>query len=180
MKHSWPPYGLSNAEKSLDDLADSVRHPPQNRTDDEQIWLTRFLIVRACGYLEQAVHQAALSHLEARSGGTARAFALSWLSRSRNPSPENVLQLLGRFDASLREEFLEMLDDNGGELRRELSVLMGRRHGIAHGLNEGLGSRRALELVAVAKQVADWFLLVMNPDVSRVALRRGQRPIDPA
>ncbi len=170
----WPPYPLGSLEQNLDALANAVRIQG-DRTDDEQIWLTRFLVVRSCGYIEQVAHQCTIAHIEAKSGATVRAFALSWMSRSRNPSPENLLQLLGRFDTNLMNEFTEMLDENDSELRRDLSVLVVRRHGIAHGLNEGLGSRRALELVAVAKYVADWLILVLNPDFARVSLTAGRR-----
>lgn len=170
----WPPYGLLNLERLLGELADAVREQGE-RSDDEQIWLTRFLVVRSCGYLEQVVHECSLAHITARSGGTARAFALSWMARSRTPSPENLSLLLGRFDANLVDEFSDMLDDNDGELRRDLSLLVSRRHGIAHGLNDGLGSRRALELVDVAKYVADWFVLRLNPDAARMSLKTARR-----
>jgi hypothetical protein len=161
---TWPPHGLANLERNLVELAASVRTPPEARTDDEQIWLTRFLIVRSCGYLEQVMHECSLQHLERRSGGTARSFAMSWMSRSINPSPDNLLTLLGRFDHTLQVEFRSLLDDDNGHVNHELSALVTRRHGIAHGLNEGLGSRRALELVDVAQQVADWLILRLNPE----------------
>ena len=164
---AWPPQDLAPLEKTLDELAESVRNPPKGRSDDEQIWLTRFLIVRSCGYLEQVLYESTIGHIEYRAGGTARAYALSWLSRSINPSPENVLRTLGRFDAMIADEFQDWLSDNGGELNNELSSLVARRNGIAHGLNEGMGSRRALDLYSVCKLVADWLILRLNPDPSK-------------
>lgn len=163
-RKSWPPYGLSNLEKNLLDLADTVRSPPDSRSDDEQIWLTRFLVVRTCGYLEQVMHECALQHLEEKSGGTARSFALSWMSRSINPSPGNVHTVLGRFDLEMQLEFQALLDDDNGHINRELSALVNRRHAIAHGENEGLGPRRALQLVEVAREVADWLIRRLNPE----------------
>lgn len=159
----WPPQDIRPLERSLDDLAESVRNPPKERGDDEQIWLTRFLIVRSCGYLEQVLHECTISHLQFVAGGTARSYAMSWLSRSINPSPENVVRTLGRLDMNFADDFQQWLDDNGGELNHELSALISRRHGIAHGLNEGFGSRRALALYDIAKIVADWLVLRLNP-----------------
>lgn len=164
---AWPPPDLRPLERSLDDLADSVRDAPKERSIEEQVWLTRFLIVRSCGYLEQALHECTTSHLNYVAGGTARSYAMSWLARSINPSPDNVLKTLGRLDMSYAEEFQLWLDDNDGELNRELSALVSRRHGIAHGLNEGFGSRRALDLYVVAKSVADWLMLRLNPAPAR-------------
>lgn len=166
-RQSWPPPELRLLERGLDDLAESVRNPPKQRGDDEQVWLTRLLVVRSCGYLEQALHQCAVYHLEWKSGGTARSYALSWLERSINPSVDNLTRTLSRFDSGIAEEFTEWLEENTGELKQELSVLVSKRHGIAHGLNEGLGSRRALELYGVAKVAADWLILKLSPDPGR-------------
>jgi len=164
---AWPPQDLIPLERGLDELANSIRERPRDRTDDEQIWLTRYLVVRSCGYLEQVLYSTTISHIEHSSGGTAKSYALSWLSRSINPTPDNVHTTLGRFDPSMAAEFKIWLDDNRGELNNELSSLVARRHGIAHGLNEGMGSRRALELYIVCKQVADWLILRLNPNPSR-------------
>lgn len=163
----WPPTDVVKLEKALDDLAASVREPPQQRSDDEQIWLTRFLVVRSCGYLEQVMHRCTVEHLEERSYGTARSYALSWLERSINPSLGNVSTTLGRFDQNLADEFERLLSDDDNELKNELSVLVTKRHAIAHGTNEGLGSQRALALYDVAKRVADWMILRLNPDPAR-------------
>lgn len=163
----WPPADVVKLERALDDLATSVREPPSERTDEEQIWLTRFLVVRSCGYLEQVMHRCTVEHLEQRSYGTARSYALSWLERSINPSLGNVSTTLGRFDQNLADEFERLLSDDDNELKNELSVLVTKRHAIAHGANEGLGSQRALALYDVAKRVADWMILRLNPDPAR-------------
>lgn len=162
----WPPSDLVKLEQSLDELANSIRNRPIGRSDDEQIWLTRFLIVRSCGYLEQVLYRCAIQHLEARSGGTARSFSLSWLNRSINPSVDNVRVTLGRFDQAIVDEFEKMLNENGGELNNDLSALVTKRHAIAHGENDGLGDRRALALQQVAKDLADWIIRRLCPDPS--------------
>lgn len=168
----WPPWNVTSLERQLDALADAVR-TQGNRSDDEQIWLTRFLVVRACGYLEQAVHEVVVGHLQGRSGGMIRSFSLSWMGRSRTPSPENLLEVVGRFDANLQRELEQKLDADDGAIRRELALLVHRRHHISHGQNEGLGSRKALELVELAKDLADWFILALRPDATARQLRAG-------
>lgn len=153
-------------EKSLDLLAEAVRQP-NDRDDDEQIWLTRFLVVRTCGYLEQVVQESVRSHLQSMAGGTVKSFSLSWMTKSRNPSPDNLLDVVGRFDESWRTELQDMLDADDKFLHRELAMLVHRRHQIAHGLNEGMNSRKALDLVKIAKSLADWFIRRFNPDAQR-------------
>jgi hypothetical protein len=41
--------------------------------------------------------------------------------------------------------------------------LVDRRNQIAHGLSEGVGIRKALDLKITACEVADWFILRFNP-----------------
>lgn len=166
----WPPWNVTSLERQLDSLAAAVR-TPGDRPDEEQIWLTRFLVVRACGYLEQAVHEVVIGHLRSRSAGMIRSFSVSWMSRSRNPSPENLLEVVGRFDTSMQHELEQKLNADDGMVRRELSLLVHRRHHIAHGENEGLGSRKALDLVDLAKDLADWFILALRPDATTRQLR---------
>ncbi|MGW6449526.1 HEPN domain-containing protein [Lentzea sp. NPDC055074] len=167
---SWPPFGLNSLETNLDRLADAVRNSKE-RDVDEQIWLTRFLVVRSCGYLEQVVHETVTEFLNRRAGGTALTFALSWMTKSRNPSPENLIALLGRFDHSWQAEFEEVLDSDDNRIRRQLVLLVARRNQIAHGLNEGLTERKALELVETVKEIADWFIRRLDPYAANRAKR---------
>ena len=56
-----------------------------------------------------------------------------------------------------------LFDDNDGELKREISLLINKRNAIAHGENEGIGSRKALDLLAHSRSLADWFILNFDP-----------------
>src|SRR5689334_10314012 len=134
MTSSWPPANLLRLKVSLDQLADAVANRPSHRTDDEQVWLTRFLLLRVCGYLEQVTFETARGYVQAKSGGLVKSFAISWLDRSRNPSSDNLLTLVGRFDSGLADDLTTLLDADDQRLRRELGLLVDRRHKIAHGL----------------------------------------------
>jgi len=160
----WPPPDIRQLEVSLDELARSIRERPEHRTVDEQVWLVRFLIVRSCGYLEQVMHRCAVGHLEEKSYGTARAYSLSWLGRSINPSVENIRNTLGRFDQGFVDEFDQMLAERNNELSNDLGALVTKRHAIAHSQSDGLGDRRALDLYEVAKTLADWMIRRLCPD----------------
>lgn len=170
---NWPPWAVKSLETGLDRLAKAVRDG-SDRDVDEQIWLTRFLVIRTCGYVEQTVQECILAYVHARTGGPAQVFAKSWLTRSRTPSPSNLLDLVGRFDEAWKNELDAEFRKDDQWLMNELDMLVARRHQIAHGLNEGLGSRKALELVEVAKTVADWFILRFDPSLT--SQRQGRNP----
>ncbi|MFI6781966.1 HEPN domain-containing protein [Micromonospora sp. NPDC050276] len=160
----WPPRNLYGLKLQLDALADAVGERPRHRTDDEQVWLTRFLVVRTCGYLEQVVYEAAREHVRQKSGGRVRTLALSWIERTRNPTPENLLDLISRFGDDFFNELESILDEDDKRLRRELKLLVDRRNKIAHGLNEGMTQTKALSLKRDVEAIADWVLANLKPN----------------
>lgn len=157
---SWPPYQVSRLRDALEDLAETVV-----KINDPEVapWLSRMLVVRSSGYVEQASREIFRAFIEARSGGLVRSFGQSWLEKSRNPSPESLLEMIGRFDSSIRDELDRMLEGDDQRLRRELSFLVDRRNQIAHGLNEGINRDKSVALKDVAIEVVDWLILRFNP-----------------
>lgn len=115
-------------------------------------------MVRSSGYLEQTAFELSRDYVANRSGGPVRAFAHSWLGTTRNPSPPNLEDLVGRFDAGWRDEFTELLKEDDERLERELWFLVRTRHRIAHGHNESINASKALQLKDVATDLADWLI----------------------
>ncbi|MER6591573.1 HEPN domain-containing protein [Micromonospora purpureochromogenes] len=159
---SWPPLEVQNLERKLDDLI-ALTDDRRDVTEEIRGWLARLLVVRSCGYLEQTVVETFRAYVREKSYGMVRTFAHSFLERSKNPSLANLDDQLGRFDATLQADFKAFLEEDDQRLSRELSFLLDRRHKIAHGLNEGITPVRALRLAASSKEIADWFILRMNP-----------------
>jgi hypothetical protein len=164
MTDRWPPLLVATLKTNLDSLASLVDRPPPYMDHPEiQSWLCRILVVRSCGYLEQVTVEVFRSYVAQKSGGLVRAFAQSWLERSRNPTPVNLEELVGRFDAMICDEFKVLLDADDYRLRQELSFLVDRRNKIAHGLSESVNRSKALQLKGIACDLADWFILRFNP-----------------
>lgn len=162
----WPPLSVVSLEAALGELAELVEQTATRQdhsAEREANWLARLLVIRSCGYLEQVVAEVAASLTQARSGGLIRSFASSWLPPGRNPHPDQLSQWVGRFDANWGVELEEILDAEDELLRREISLLVDRRNRIAHGLNEGVTVRKALDLKEAAVTLADWFVLRFNP-----------------
>ena len=160
----WPPTGVISSQESIDELAALVEEVNQRGNGHKEAgWLARLLVVRSCGYLEQVVASVSSEVVTTRAGGVVKTFATSWLPSHKSPAPESLVQWVGRFDASWANELQEMLDDGDEELRRELSLLVDRRNRIAHGLNEGITVRKALDLKQTAADIADWFLFRFEP-----------------
>lgn len=157
---SWPPYQVERFRTALEDLGVTVE---QTKDPDILQWLTRMLVVRSSGFIEQTSREVFWGYIEERAGGLVRAFGHSWLDKSRNPSPDNLLGMIGRFDHTLKVEFEELLESDDQRLRRELAFLVDRRNHIAHGLSEGINRDKALALKDVALEVSEWLVLKFNP-----------------
>lgn len=160
---TWPPRELIQIRRGLDELVATTRDDNGELEPEVRAFLARLLVVRSAGYIEQGTSICARGHVQERSGGHVRSFALSWLERSKNPSPANLLELVGRFDQRLADQLEAEFAKDQDRWSRELSFLVDRRNKIAHGLNEGIGPSRALELAAVSGEIVDWFILRMNP-----------------
>jgi hypothetical protein len=85
------------------------------------------------------------------------------MGRGSNPWAHKLVALLARFDGVWAAEFEEILSADDHRLKGELNLLVDRRNKIAHGLSEGIGSVKALELLGTARDVADWFILRLDP-----------------
>jgi hypothetical protein len=121
------------------------------------------LVVRSCGYIEQALFEMTQLYIAGKSGGPVKSFATSFVHTGKNPSPTQIADHLGRFDMMFRDEFNSLMDANDERLRRELAFLVARRNQIAHGENEGVNMSKARELLAVAEETVSWLILRLNP-----------------
>lgn len=160
---SWPSLRISNLDNSLRDLESLVERAARDQPDEVTQALARFLVIRTCGYLEQVVELCCTSFLMSKSPPRVSSFGVSWLGRGTNPSPDRLVELVRRFDGLWSTELRELLELDDQRLTRELSFLVDRRNKIAHGLSEGIGARKALDLAAIAREVADWFIMRLDP-----------------
>lgn len=160
----WPPVEVTRNHLRLVELGELLEDA-MRKGESELVsgWLARLLVVRSCGYLEQVVAEVARGFILKRSGGLVRSFAHAAIPAAKNPWPESLLDWVGRFDRSLQDDLRDVFDEDDQRLRRELGLLVDRRNKIAHGLNEGVTERKALNLQIVACEVADWFVLRFNP-----------------
>jgi RiboL-PSP-HEPN len=160
---AWPSVPITNLERRLRRIAVLVERPTPDEPDEVTQALARFLVVRTCGHLEKTVQECCLAYVHNRSFGRVKHFSTSWLKRIENPTPDNLLQLAGRFDSTLRDDLGALFEGNDGELRREISLLVEKRNAIAHGESEGIGSRKALDLLKYSRLLTDWFILNFDP-----------------
>jgi len=160
---AWPSLTIQNLDRALDRVVLLVQNPAPNEPDQVTQALARFLVVRTCGHLEKTVQECLRAYVENKSFGRVKLFSQSWLARINNPEPERLLELVGRFDTGLQRDLRALFEDNDFELKREISLLIDKRNAIAHGASEGIGSRKALDLLGYSRFLTDWFILNFDP-----------------
>jgi hypothetical protein len=87
----------------------------------------------------------------------------SSLFTGRNPRPADLVKRLSRINIQWGTELDELIDSDDELLRREISFLVDRRNKIAHGQNEGIQTRKALNLADHALNIGDWISVRLDP-----------------
>jgi hypothetical protein len=162
-KGAWPSIELLNLERALDQVIELVDKPGRDQPDEVGRALSRFLVVRASGYIEQVSEDSCRCFIRSKAIPQVGSYGASWLGRGNSPTPEHLVELVRRFDPRWGDELTAFLQDHDELLWRELSLLVDRRHKIAHGLSEGITGRKALDLAGHAKTVGGWFVARFDP-----------------
>jgi hypothetical protein len=160
---SWPSREIVNLQSSLANIESLLTNQNPAVDDDINSSLARFLVVRTCGFVEQITEQCCMAYLQSKSDPRSALFAKSWFGRGAGPKPDSLVKLVQRFDIAWAEDLKKLLDSDDELLSRELSFLVDRRNKIAHGLSEGIGVRKALNLLKPARVVSDWFIKTFDP-----------------
>jgi len=160
---AWPSLELVQLRDSFDRVVKLVVAKDAGLPDEISRALSRFLIVRACGYLEQASEEACRSYVASKTIPRVGAYGASWLGRGANPTPDHLVGLVRRFDSNWADDLAAFLKGEDELLWRELSFLVDRRNKIAHGLGEEITARKALDLADHARTTAEWFVGRFDP-----------------
>lgn len=158
---SWPSVDQINLDRNLDSLAALVQE--QDPSEPVSAELSRFLVVRTCGYIEQSVERSCIAYLTSKSAPRCLRFGESWLGYGANPKPEALKKLVNRFDKEWANELEAFFKENDDLLSRELSFLVDARNSISHGRNQGITQRKALNLVPYAHTTTQWFITKFDP-----------------
>lgn len=149
--------GIEHHKRALATLKSLVTRYATGSDDNLAQELSRYLVVRSCGYVEWVAKEYSRSHILQNADVHTGAFAQSWLKNGRNPNPDNLLDLMGRFSPDWKDELNQLLNQDDKLLRRELKKLVDSRNAIAHGESDDVTMRRAIQLSDTALRVAKWF-----------------------
>lgn len=160
---AWPPHQVRVSKDRLLGLKADLETLDNSVSDNVRNALARFLAVRACGHIEFLFDECLATYVESHSHPNVGAYVRSGLFAGRNPRPKDLVKRLSRFNLQWSAELDELIDANDELLRREISFLVDRRNKIAHGQNEGIQTRKALDLADHALTLGDWISERLDP-----------------
>jgi hypothetical protein len=160
---SWPTLKLVQLADGFRQVVSLVEHPLDDLPAEVTGALTRFLVVRSCGYLEQVVEECISAYVERHSDFRVAAYAQSAWRQGTNPSPAKLIELVTRFDPSWGAELAGLLAEDDEFLHRSIKNLVSTRNRVAHGSSEQVRVRPALDFASNATLVVDWFVQTFDP-----------------
>lgn len=159
---SWPTQELQNSKKKLTELINLLdefgNEPPEVSSE-----LARFLVVRSTGYVEHLFDTCIQCFAEAHSHRFIARHVESGLHKGRNVKPDTLLDRIKPFSDEWHKDLKDYFDADDCVVRRELNFMVDRRNRIAHGMNESINRRKALDLAHLALGVGDVILVLMDP-----------------
>ena len=147
---------LENKKKDLNELIETVNNFKNSDKSDDVVenCLTRFLTLRACGYVEHVFRQTVCFYVERKAGiGVRELVENARFARGLNPKRKNIKEILKSLDSELNDGFLKLLGDSD-----DLDSLVESRNQIAHGASDNCTRRRSIEQGELAIKIGDWFL----------------------
>lgn len=169
----WPPYEVVSSKHQLGllrqhvlEIRDMESKVKRENDTDTLSWLGRLLVIRSCGHLEKVMLTCAKKYIESKSGGYVQTFALNSISRSLNPTENNMVKFLGLFDNEWADGLKSWLDLEDEKLRRDLAWAVSTRNAIAHGESQGASPSRAISVCESVDMISDWWVDTLNPGKS--------------
>ena len=146
----------------MDELIKRALALPSQMSLDEQAYiqnqLARYACVLACAAMERALVQSLSTYALKIGDGRLERYVEASFSRGITPTPEQIAEMLGRFDNAWRDELNSYFAANP-ELKPTVNSVVSNRLRIAHGLSSNLSigsmrdwapSARAVSLKVIA------------------------------
>ena len=164
----WPPFEVQQSLQRLSDLQSLVKslHELQDcRNEDVVSNLARLLVVRCSGHLEVVSSSCILSFIERHSESVVSDYARNQYKKWQNPTPDNLKNLLSSISNIAREEFSSYMSTERAtiDLSAEIGSMVKERGKIAHGDNDSVTPRKALQFYQDTVQVSYWFTEYFKP-----------------
>lgn len=159
---------IQNQKNSLTELQNTVNSfssadvTNEDQGDLIENAITRYLVVRSCGYIEYALRNSICYYLSQRTTPEVTNFIENKIFKGQNPKPDFIERSLS-FLPEKRSRFVSFisnvdLGDGKNFSEGDLKSLVSYRNKIAHGESENIAKRKSIDFANLAIAVGDWFI----------------------
>lgn len=159
---AWPSQEIQFSRTKLQELRNLLDKLP-SESNEVSVELSRFLVVRATGYVENTFEKCILHFAESHSRAEVAQFVENQLFKGRNVSSKVLVERMGWLSAAWGGDLDDFLSEDDGYRARELNFMVDRRNKIAHGRSESVNRTKALALADMALELGDWLLETIDP-----------------
>lgn len=159
---AWPSQDLQTSRNRLINLKTLIESQKAN-DPDIVAELSRLLVIRATGYVEFTFDTAIAAFADAHSNPVVARHVRASLFQGRNPWPNVLLDRAKILAPEWEESLKSFLDANDNLIRQELTFMVDRRNKIAHGQNESVNRRKALDLAELSLKLGDFIVYLIDP-----------------
>jgi hypothetical protein len=166
MLPAWP-HALNAAQYqdlavTYNNVAEVQRRRRQPNDPVEEAWLdgisvdlSRYLVVRSAGFLEEIRDEAAADFTHRASSAKVLAYVRTTIGKGGGVSPGQLETFMNNFDVAMGKSIKDALSANNNILSSRLGTLVKSRKQIAHGQGNNVNESRALVGCETAVTVAD-------------------------
>jgi hypothetical protein len=137
-----------------------ARAPDHSADIELQADFAKYLCVLTSGYLESALCALILGYTQSRCSPEIASFVEKQLGPWTNPKTEKIIDLLGAFSQTWREDLTAYLVD---ERKDSVNSLVTLRHKIAHGESVGTSLAQIRKHYTVVNEVVDHVAGLLDP-----------------
>ena len=160
--HGWPPASIRQRQTDHRALEDAVRQL-STVNDLVERSLVRYLVVRSAGLLESVRDDAASLYCQRVGPTRLHRRVATGLGTGLGVHPKQLLDFVGSFDGTWRENLQTLLEEDDGRRSNELGALVNARKKIAHGDGDQVTTRKALQWSETASELAQWLVDCFDP-----------------
>lgn len=161
---SWPPASVAQRRIDLRDTVVALRTLPQDTPDIVNTALSRYLVVRAAGFIEAVRDDVADTYTSTKSSDEVAKRVRLHLRGGQGVAPTQLLGFVKSYSISWHDELDKILCENDNEIKDALGALVNARKKVADGDGERVTVSKALKWADISQLIADWLVERFNPD----------------
>lgn len=162
----WPPLQIHTSKIAYKDLVKTVSTYSAATDSDVHAALSRYLVIRSAGYLENVRVTVAQEYSRQVSQVRVWNRLKTSLWSGMGVAPNQLLSFVESFDSQWRTELESFFDEDDSLRRRSLGSLVSARKRIAHGGSDQLSASEVLKWPDLVIEISDWLVDRFDPQKS--------------